>query len=318
MYPAFNNQPALPYNNFEQESSYSQDNPSSSSFGNPYLAQPEQNTIQPYFSPQPGNMPFSPMPQSPVPMYFGQPFLQMPQRFNQPSFNACQPPGQFQPGNAFFFQQTSRMPNGGFTQTTFFQQPAPGPRGNAPFGGGPFGGFPFSSDNTGPQCGSKMGGLPNGSGWGGSSSCSWSSQTNSFHAGNACPPNPCDPQDHFSLDDQGNGKCEIKGAGITLDFDKSNSSVTINDHGNKSQVWGDPHYVQNMGTPQQTSTDFTGNKTIDLSNGVKVQIITQPGNTNQGVSYTNTAIVTQNGKEVAVVSNIDEQNKDRQLSVQMN
>lgn len=117
----------------------------------------------------------------------------------------------------------------------------------------------------------------------------------------------------WSVDQHGNGSATIDLGNYLLDVNERNSEfvVTNKETGEKTRIWGDPHFEHN-GT---RVGDFYGTTTLNLADGTKITINTTPylagGN---GTTLSSTLTITQ-GDQVMRITGLD-QNRLGDLKIQ--
>jgi hypothetical protein len=117
----------------------------------------------------------------------------------------------------------------------------------------------------------------------------------------------------WTVDQRENGSATIDLGNYTLDINERNSEfvVTNKETGEKTRIWGDPHFEHN-GT---RVGDFYGTTTLNLADGTKITINTTPylagGN---GTTLSSTLTITQ-GDQVMRITGLD-QNRLGDLKIQ--
>lgn len=125
-----------------------------------------------------------------------------------------------------------------------------------------------------------------------------------------CPklPMPCPlPPNNWSVEQKG-GKADIDLGNYVVSLDENCSEMWLLNKatGEKSRVWGDPHFDTNG--DGKDDVDFTGTITMNLDDGTKITINTTPSAGNKDITYSNRLTIT-NGHDSIVVSGLDELNK---------
>ncbi len=108
----------------------------------------------------------------------------------------------------------------------------------------------------------------------------------------------------WSVDQRENGSATIDLGNYTLDINEHNSEfvVTNKESGEKTRIWGDPHFDHNG----VRVGDFYGTTTLNLADGTKITINTTPwlagGN---GTTLSSTLTITQ-GDQVMRITGLDQ------------
>ncbi|MFL9994460.1 DUF1521 domain-containing protein [Paraburkholderia sediminicola] len=123
-------------------------------------------------------------------------------------------------------------------------------------------------------------------------------------------------QTQWSNTEVSNNKAGVDLGNYKLDFDKSDSSMTMTNKntGDTTKIWGDPHLDQHANSANKSSAMFNGPMTFQLPDNTKVTVGTQPAANNKSVSYADQVTVTR-GNQAYQVTGLSEQNKAG-LSVQ--
>ncbi len=118
-----------------------------------------------------------------------------------------------------------------------------------------------------------------------------------------CKCSPCSANG-WPVVETGEGRASIDLGNYTLDVNERNSEfvVTNKETGEKTRIWGDPHFEHNGGRVG----DFYGTTTLNLADGTKITINTTPyekgGN---GTTLSSTLTITQ-GDRVMRVTGLDQ------------
>ncbi|ANB71917.1 hypothetical protein AYM40_05665 [Paraburkholderia phytofirmans OLGA172] len=123
-------------------------------------------------------------------------------------------------------------------------------------------------------------------------------------------------QTQWSNTQVNNNKASINLGDYKLDFDKSDSSMTMTNakSGDTTKVWGDPHLDQHANSASKSTAMFNGPMTFQLPDNTKVTVGTQPAANNKSVSYADQVTITR-GNQAYQVSGLSQENKAG-LSVQ--
>jgi hypothetical protein len=109
-----------------------------------------------------------------------------------------------------------------------------------------------------------------------------------------------------------NNKASINLGDYKLDFDKSDSSMTMtnNKTGDKTEIYGDPHLTQHVtGSKSNSSTAmFNGPMTFMLPDNTKVTVSTTPATNNKSISFADQVTITK-GNQAYQVTGLSQQNK---------
>ena len=111
----------------------------------------------------------------------------------------------------------------------------------------------------------------------------------------------------------GSGQAQIDLGNYTIDINEHNSEFTLTNKatGEKSRIWGDPHFDTNGdGT---TDVDFWGTMTLNLEDGTSITINTTPFDANPSMTLSSQLVITK-GDQSMVVNGLD-QNQIGDLSI---
>ena len=102
------------------------------------------------------------------------------------------------------------------------------------------------------------------------------------------------------------------GDGYTLEINEANSEFVVRDaDGNVTQIWGDPHFNYNG----QHVGDFWDTMTLELENGTKITINTEPFGNNPAATVTSQLVITR-GDQAMIIDGVS-QNRLGDLSISM-
>jgi hypothetical protein len=146
--------------------------------------------------------------------------------------------------------------------------------------------------------------------------CSFDSVRSSSRNDCGCHDSGRANQTQWSNTEVNNNKASVNLGDYKLDFDKSDSSMTMTNAktGDTTKVWGDPHLDQHANSASKSTAMFNGPMTFRLPDNTKVTVGTQPAANNQSVSYADQVTITR-GNQAYQVTGLSEQNKAG-LSVQ--
>ncbi|OZG74419.1 hypothetical protein BTA51_05265 [Hahella sp. CCB-MM4] len=129
-----------------------------------------------------------------------------------------------------------------------------------------------------------------------------------------CPhfPNPVETN-NWSVQQDGS-KAEIDLGSHTLSLNEKHSEIWITNKetGEKSRIWGDPHF--DVDGDGKTDMDFWGTLTLNLEGGTKITINTTPYAKNEKMTLSSQLTIT-NGNDSIVVKGLD-QNKIGDMSIE--
>lgn len=110
---------------------------------------------------------------------------------------------------------------------------------------------------------------------------------------------------------QDGGKAHIDLGNYTLDLNEGNSEfiLTNKETGEKTRIWGDPHFEHNG----KAVGDFYGTMTLNLDDGTKITIHTTPYDKNTQMTLSTELVITK-GDQAMVVQGLD-QNKLGDLQI---
>jgi len=117
----------------------------------------------------------------------------------------------------------------------------------------------------------------------------------------------------WTVDRSSDGKATIDLGNYTLTLNEHNSEfvLTNKDSGERTRIWGDPHFEHNG----SRVGDFYGTTTLNLADGTKITINTTPWEAgNNGMTLSSTLTITQ-GDRVMRVTGLD-QNRIGDLDIQ--
>lgn len=145
------------------------------------------------------------------------------------------------------------------------------------------------------------------SGQGGFDNYSFGYSSQGFGSRSFGNPNACQRGENWSDTGVKDGKLSIDQGLYKLDFDKSNSSMTMTDKktGIATKLWGDPHITLNAGTNSSTSGMFNGPMTFELPDHTSVAVATTPAKSGN-VSYSSKVTITR-GNQAYVVSGLNQE-----------
>lgn len=109
------------------------------------------------------------------------------------------------------------------------------------------------------------------------------------------------------------GKATVDlGDGYTLEINEANSEFVVKDgDGNVTKVWGDPHFDYNG----QRVGDFWDTMTLELENGTKITVNTEPFNQNPNETLSSQLVITR-GNQAMTINGVS-QNQIGDLSISM-
>ena len=109
----------------------------------------------------------------------------------------------------------------------------------------------------------------------------------------------------FAAKNNGDGTAHIEiNDRYALDLDERNSQLVLTNQqtGEKTTIWGDPHFVAADG---KQNMDFKGTVTLNLDDGTKITINTKPYGAGNGATLSSELVITQ-GKDALVVEGLDQ------------
>lgn len=117
----------------------------------------------------------------------------------------------------------------------------------------------------------------------------------------------------FSATMPQDGKATVDlGDGYTLEINEANSEFVVRDaQGNVTQIWGDPHFNYNG----QHVGDFWDTMTLELENGTKITVNTEPFGSNPNATVTSQLVITR-GDQAMIIDGVS-QNQLGDLSISM-
>jgi len=118
-------------------------------------------------------------------------------------------------------------------------------------------------------------------------------------------PVPAPAQSEWTVSETGNGTATIDLGNYTLDINEHNSEMVLTnkDTGERSRIWGDPHFDTNG--DGRTDVDFWGTISLNLEDGTKITINTTPYARNEAMTLSSKLTIT-NGDQAIVVDGIDQ------------
>ncbi|WP_167530948.1 DUF1521 domain-containing protein [Paraburkholderia agricolaris] len=131
-----------------------------------------------------------------------------------------------------------------------------------------------------------------------------------------CPSKGRTEQTQWTATPVTNNKASIDLGNYKLDFNKSDSSMTMTSKssGDTTKVWGDPHLTQHANGANSSTAMFNGPMTFQLPDNTKVTVGTQADKNNKSVSYADSVTIT-HGNNAYQVTGLSQQNSTS-LSVQ--
>jgi hypothetical protein len=122
---------------------------------------------------------------------------------------------------------------------------------------------------------------------------------------------PAAPSFSASMPQDGKATVDL-GDGYTLEINEANSEFVVRDaQGNVTQIWGDPHFNYNG----QHVGDFWDTMTLELENGTKITVNTEPFGPNPGATVTSQLVITR-GDQAMIIDGVS-QNQLGDLSISM-
>lgn len=109
----------------------------------------------------------------------------------------------------------------------------------------------------------------------------------------------------WTVDKPGNGTATIDLGNYTLELNERNSEIWITNKetGERSRIWGDPHF--DTDGDGDTDLDFWGTISLNLEDGTRITINTTPWNGNPEMTLSSQLVIT-NGDQAIVVDGLDQ------------
>ncbi|WP_020410900.1 DUF1521 domain-containing protein [Hahella ganghwensis] len=129
-----------------------------------------------------------------------------------------------------------------------------------------------------------------------------------------CPPFPGPVQGNNWSVEQNGSKAEIDLGTHVLNLNEKSSEIWITNKetGEKSRIWGDPHF--DVDGDGKTDMDFWGTISLNLEGGTKITINTTPWKGNENMTVSSKLTIT-NGNDSIVVDGLD-QNKIGDMTIE--
>ncbi|MDT0498229.1 DUF1521 domain-containing protein [Algiphilus sp. W345] len=118
-------------------------------------------------------------------------------------------------------------------------------------------------------------------------------------------PVPAPAQSEWTVSETGNGRATIDLGNYTLDINEHSSEIVLTnkDTGERSRIWGDPHFDTNG--DGRTDVDFWGTISLNLEDGTKITIDTTPYARNEAMTLSSKLTITK-GDQAIVVDGLDQ------------
>ncbi|MGN6063972.1 MULTISPECIES: DUF1521 domain-containing protein [Brevundimonas] len=122
---------------------------------------------------------------------------------------------------------------------------------------------------------------------------------------------PAAPAFSASMPQDGKATVDL-GDGYTLEINEANSEFVVRDaDGNVTQIWGDPHFNYNG----QHIGDFWDTMSLELENGTKITVNTEPFGNNPNATVTSQLVITR-GDQAMIIDGVS-QNQLGDLNISM-